>query len=298
MDDGYYDDTADTLNTAPTPPAFFLAPLNSAARKAVDHAKNLHLRCTVNDTIGLWLSFADPNKQVCTLGKEDTDIHLPDTRSSSKGSPHISALHASFQVVEETGAVLLWNLSNGGTVEPIPHSSSFTVKFRSDAQSVLVAQGINSRVAFGDNQWYQFEIQWQSDGMYQFPKHEPYSMGPRNSRNKKYVLGGDVGAGSYGTVSWVLDAINGQIIAVKRFHKLSGKNLEFATREVANLFRINKDDSIKHVNFPFSSSPPESCDPLGPLPANSQPPRNTSSKSSTTPAAPRATTGAKSSCRS
>jgi serine/threonine protein kinase len=66
---------------------------------------------------------------------------------------------------------------------------------------------------------------------------------------KKYVLGREVGAGSYGSVSWVLDATSGKIIAVKKFHKLSGKNLEFATREMTNLFKINRDDSIKHEHI-------------------------------------------------
>ena len=243
MDGGYADEHEDT-----PPPAFVLAPLNPAARKAVDHARNDPLRCCVDDTIGLWLDFSNPDKQVCTLGRrDDADVYLPDTRSS-KGSAHISPLHASFQVVEETGAVLLWDLSDTGTVEPLPHSHCFTVKIRSSAKSVLVARGINSRIAFGRDQWYQFEIQWQSDGLYRFPKTEPYTMGPRNSRRKSYILGGEVGTGSYGTVWWVLDATNGKIIAVKKFHRLSGKNLEFATREIANLFRINRDDSIKHVS--------------------------------------------------
>jgi hypothetical protein len=251
MDDGYYhDDAAEAHAVPPSPPCFMLAPLNPAARRAVDHGSNGHLRYRIDDTIGLWLDFSDPAKQACTLGKgEDADIHLPDTRSSSKGSPHISGVHASFQVVHETGAVLLWDCSDNGTVEPLPHSHCFTVKFRPNARSVLVARGINSRIALGKDQWYQFEIQWQSDGMYRFPKDEPYTMGPRNSRTKKYVLGGEVGAGSYGTVSWVLDATSGKIMAVKKFHRLSGKNLEFATREIANLFRINRDDSIKHEHI-------------------------------------------------
>jgi hypothetical protein len=248
MDDGYHDDTADAYITAPSKPAFILVPLNPAARKVLHHPRNSHLRYPLDDPDGLWLSFSDPQKQECTLGKGDADIHLPDPKSSSKGSPHIQPIHASFQVVEDTGAVLLWDHSDNGTVEPLPHSNSYTVKFRSNAKSVLVAQGINSKIAFGKDQWYQFEIQWQSDGLYGFPKDEPYRMGPSNARVKKYVMGREVGAGSYGSVSWVLDATSGKIIAVKKFHKLSGKNLEFATREMTNLFKINRDDSIKHVS--------------------------------------------------
>lgn len=250
MEDGHYDDDAAEPPSGPIAPAFVLAPLNRAARKAVDHSNNDDLRCRVNDTIGLWVDLSSPDKRVYTLGCSETDIHLPDTRSSNRASPHISSVHASFQLVQDTGAVLLCDHSDNGTVEPLSHGNSFTVKFRANAKSVLVARGINSSIAFGKDRWYQFEIQWQSDGLYDFPnKYEPYTMGPRNARSKKYVQGERVGGGSYGTVWWVLDAHTGGNMAVKKFHNLSGKNLEFATREVANLFRINKDSLIKHVSY-------------------------------------------------
>lgn len=230
------------------PPSFALVPLNPAAQNAVNHVKNEFFRCRViSGTIGLWLDFSNPDKQVCTLGSDDADIYLPSTRSRNE-SAHISAIHASFQVVEETGAVLLRDHSEEGTVEPLPHRHCFTVKFRSNAKSVLVARGVNERVAFGRDQWYQFEIHWVSDGLYRFPKEEPYSLGPRNAMSKSYLYGGDIGTGSYGTVLWALDTTNGKIIAVKKFHELSGRNLEFATREIANLFRINRNESIKHVS--------------------------------------------------
>ncbi|KAK4131631.1 kinase-like protein [Trichocladium antarcticum] len=249
MDDGYFDDDVEP-SPGPVPPCFVLAPLNPAARKVVDHVRNNDLRCRVDNTIGLWVDFSCPTKLVYTLGQAENDIHLPNPRSSSKGSPHISPVHASFQIVPETGAVLLWDHSDKGSVEPLSGSHSFTVKFRSNSKSVLIARGINSRIALGDDRWYQFEIQWKSDGLYDFPnKDEPYTMGPSSSRSKKYVLGERVGGGSYGTVWWVLDAANGKIMAVKKFHNMSGKNLEFATREVANLFRINKDSSIKHEHI-------------------------------------------------
>ncbi len=252
MDDNYYDDDALAPPAMPRTPAFTLAPLNSPARKVVEHSRNGHLRCRVEEgTIGLWLDFSNPEKQACSLGCDSSaDIYLPDARSSKRAA-HISSIHASFQVVEETGAVLLWDHSDNGTVEPLapPHRHGYTVKIRSNAKSVLVAKGINTVIAFGAENWYQFEIRWASDGLYRFPKDEPYNMGPRNSRVKKYVVGGEVGAGSYGTVLWVLDVTTGRIIAVKKFHKLSGKNLEFATREIANLFRINRHKSIKHVGL-------------------------------------------------
>ncbi|KAH6621637.1 kinase-like domain-containing protein [Chaetomium sp. MPI-SDFR-AT-0129] len=250
METGYYgDESADEQQNAQPNPEFLLAPLNAAARKVVNHENNQSLRTLVNDTIGLWCSFSSQGKPVYTLGSdEDADIYLPDTKSSSKGSPHISGVHASFNLVEKTGAILLFDESDNHTVEPLSSSNSYTVKFR-HSKSVLVAQGINPRIALGQDQWYQFEIQWHSEGLYDFPKDEPYRMGPRSSRTKKYLFGGDIGAGSYGAVSWAMDATNGRIVAVKKFHKLSGKNLEFATREIANLFRITKDDSIKHEHI-------------------------------------------------
>lgn len=250
-----YSEYSSGVSETPRPPDFILAPLNSAARKVVQQERNWHLRHTLNDTIGLRVNFANPQKQTWTLGKgDDADVYLPDTRSSSKGSPHISAHHASFQLVASTGAVLLFDTSDNRTVEPLPLASTYTVNFRSNATSVLVAPGINPRIAFGKDHWYQFELQWfpGSDGLYDLPKDEPYLMGPRPSRIKKYVWGGEIGTGSYGTVSWVLDATNGQIIAVKKFHKLSGKNLEFATREISNLLSIKKNESIKHASLPCS----------------------------------------------
>ncbi|KAK4248393.1 kinase-like domain-containing protein [Corynascus novoguineensis] len=251
IDAHYHDNTAEGSKTV-RPPDFILAPLNSAVRKAVQHKRNWHLRYTLDDTIGIRVSFADPQKQIWTLGKgDDAAIYLPDTRFSSKGSPHISVIHASFGLVESTGAVLLFDDSDNRTVEPLPQSNTHIVHFRSSARSVLVAPGINPRIAFGKDHWYQFELQWfpGSEGLYDLPKGDPYLMGPRLSRTKKYVWGGEIGTGSYGTVSWVLDATNGKIIAVKNFHKLSGKNLEFATRGISNLLSIKKDDSIKHEHI-------------------------------------------------
>ncbi|KAK4245751.1 kinase-like domain-containing protein [Corynascus novoguineensis] len=210
----YYEHPSGASET-PRAPDFILAPLNSAARKVVQQERNWHLRHTLDDTIGLRVNFADPQKKVWALGKgDDADIYLPDTRSSSKGSPHISVIHASFKLVELTGAVLLFDASDNRTVEPLPQANTYTVNFRSNARSVLVAPGINPRIAFGKDRWYQFELQWfpGSEGLYSLPR-SPYVMGPWNSQTKKYVWGGDVGAGSYGTVSRVLDATNGKIIA-------------------------------------------------------------------------------------
>ena len=239
-----------------TPPAFVLAPLNSAAKRATDHVRNDYRRCPLDEasnTFGLWIDFSDPEIQEITLGCHDTDIHLPEIKSS-KGSSQISDLQASFQIVAATGAVLLKDYSEHQNTEPFTpthgnsaHHNGVTVKFRSGHRNVVVARGINSRIAFGRDKYFQFEIRWHSDGLYSFAKEEPYAMGPRNSKTKKYIEGEKVGGGAYGTVWWAMDITNGSIIAVNKFHNLSGKGLEFATREVANMFRINKSNSIHHV---------------------------------------------------
>lgn len=247
MAEDYYDDEGHTREE----PCFALIPLNSAARKAVEHVRNKYFQYQPdNNTFGLWIDLSDPTRRSCTLGRGDsTNIYLPE--SVGKGNGQISSTHASFDVVEATGAVLLWDHSRHRTTEPFSgsHGHTFTVKHRSNSTSVLVAQGINTRVAFGRDRYYQFELQWRSDGLYDFGhKDEPYVMGPRNARTKKYLQGKKVGGGAYGNVWQVLDVTTGSLMAVKKFHNLSGKNLEFATREVANLFKINKDTSIRHVS--------------------------------------------------
>jgi len=248
-------DPYETAETTRETPAFVLAPLNSAARKATEHIRNKYYQYPLDDnnTFGLWMGFSDPDRQEFTVGRsEHQDIYLPEMRGG-KGPPQISDLQASFFLVQSTGAVLLRDHSDHRNTEPFApshsgsHHNGVTVKLRS-SRTVLIARGINSRIAFGRDKFYQFEVRWQSDGLYGFNKDDPYTVGPRHSKTKRYVQAERVGGGAYGDVWWVLDITNGEPMAVKKFRNLSGKNLDFATREVANLFRINKDNSIQHVS--------------------------------------------------
>jgi len=229
-----------------TPPAFRLIPSNTAAKLATRHEYNASFQYAVNyDTFGLWLDFSSPERQATgyTLGRGyGVDIYLPDARSRGSTS-QLSDQQASFKYVPQTGAILLVDNSIHRNTEPCSSSSSqsYTIRFRSNTNSVLIARGINTRIAFGRDKWYQFDIQWDSDGLYQFPsKTEPYMMGPTYAKHKRYIEGDRVGGGAYGSVFWALDATSGQIVAVKRFHNMMGKNSEFAAREVANLSRVVK----------------------------------------------------------
>ncbi|KAK0705655.1 kinase-like domain-containing protein [Lasiosphaeris hirsuta] len=238
------------------PPVFTLVPLNAAAKRATENPiNNYHQQVIDSNTFGLWLSFDDSDKEEYTIGRNrDCDIYLPDQKGS-RGA--ISDIHAAFRIVPETGAVLLIDYSEHRLTTPFAPSSSssssshagYTIKFHGDSSSVLVALGINSRIAFGRENYYQFEIRWHSDGLYGFRKDEPYSVGPRHARHRRYVQKDRVGGGAYGTVFSALDVNNGRLMAVKRFHNLSGKNLVFATREMANLFKINNDRSIQHEHI-------------------------------------------------
>ena len=292
------DEYDDDEPTDTTPPCLILAPLNSAARKSVDHVRNNYHRCALDDnnTFGLLLDFSDPDCQEYTLGRSDTDIHLPDApRSKSSGSAQISDLQATISVVQSTGAVLLQDHSdhqNTETYSPSHSSSSsghggVAVKFRS-SRSILLARGINPRIGFGRDRYYQFEVRWRSDGLYSFSKYEPYVLGPRYSKQKKYVEKSRVGGGAYGEVWSVLDITNGELIAVKKFRNLAGKNLDFATREVANLFKISKHKSIQHVSNVFGGFRPFVIN------ADLPPTRNTSCKFTITLAG--TTVGVKYSC--
>ncbi len=241
----------------PQPPTFVLVPINREAKRATEHVRNKYYQYpldTNSNTFGLWISFADPDKPTYTLGRNETDIYLPEMRGGSRGpGSQISDLQASFQLQPDTGAVLLCDHSEHKNTETLSPShgtsnhSGYTVKIRDNQRSVLVARGINPRVAFGRDKYYQFELHWHSPGLYSFSVDEQYVVGPRLSKTKKYLQGEKVGGGAYGVVWWAMDLTTGGLMAVKKFHNLSGKNLEFATREVANMFRINKNDSIKHV---------------------------------------------------
>jgi serine/threonine protein kinase len=233
-------------HTAPTAPTLILVPNNRAARRVL--AENRHLRYRLpNDTYGLCVSFTDPEKRVFKLGRaqSEVDIFLPDANGAD-----ISKHQCSFTVTER-GAVLLEDKSSKKTT--VPYSSNNgqqAIPFLRDRRTVLVARGINNLLSIGNtgkDGYYQFEIQWHCDGLYDLPnKDDPYRTGPRKSRQKKYVQVERIGGGGFGHVWLVVDAHTGGLMAVKKFHSLEGRNLEFATREVDNLFRINRTSAIHH----------------------------------------------------
>ncbi|KAK1751106.1 kinase-like domain-containing protein [Echria macrotheca] len=254
MADAYADDPAQPQLFRPF---FWLVPVNSAARKVVEHPYNRYYQYYIDDnTAGLVISFDDPDIRLYTLGSSGADIYLPEALPKSKASPEISDIQASFGVVEETGAVLLSDHSKDRNTEPYSSSGSVgvavAIKFRSrerKERSVLVARGINTRVAFGRDRFYQFELRWRSDGLYGFDKDQGYALGPKKASSKRYIEKERIGGGAYGAVYEVLDVTSGGLMAVKKFHNLTGKNLEFATREVANLFKINRHKGIHHEHI-------------------------------------------------
>ncbi|KAH8904087.1 kinase-like protein, partial [Coniochaeta sp. PMI_546] len=193
-----------------------------------------------NGAYALYISFENPDKQVYTLGRAGCDIFLPDPRGADIAKHQCSFFNT------ERGAVLLEDNSSKKNTEPYSSKNGGqTIEFTKDTRRVLVARGINNMIGIGRDKYYQFEIHWDSDGLYDFPyKGQNYRTGPRN--RAKYIEGDKVGGGSYGTVFWAMDVHTGGLIAVKRFHNLEGKHLEFATREITNMFRINRASSIHH----------------------------------------------------
>ncbi|KAJ4350958.1 hypothetical protein N0V85_009662, partial [Neurospora sp. IMI 360204] len=189
---------------------FWLLPLNKAAAALVScHPRNLERYPYDEDTRGIWIDFSDPEKQDYTVGCSDSvDIYLPQVWNST-GSSGISERHASFRAVTETGPILLCDESEYLSTEPFSHGSrSYTVNFRRQGErSVLVAQGINSLVAFGHGRFYQFELRWENDGLDEFRMEPPvlYALGPSRVKTKSYVLGGKVGGGTFGNVYRALD---------------------------------------------------------------------------------------------
>ncbi|KAB5585219.1 kinase-like domain-containing protein [Coniochaeta sp. 2T2.1] len=233
----------------PGPPVLYLVPYNKPARQAVQHELNAYFRTSLPNLPhggwALYISFANPEKQVYTLGRADCDIFLPDPKGADISKHQCSLVNT------ENGAVLLEDKSSKKNTEPFSsNNGGQTIGFitaETNSRRVLIARGINNMIGFGRDRYYEFGIHWESDGLYRFPdKGENYRTGPRKSRQKRYIEGEKVGGGSYGNVWWVMDVHTGGFMAVKKFHNMEGKHLEFATREITNLFRINRTSSIHH----------------------------------------------------
>lgn len=226
---------------------FWLLPFNKAAAALVScHPHNLERYSYDQDTRGIWIDFSNPEKQKYTVGCSDSvDIYLPQVWNST-GSSGISERHASFRAVTDTGPILLCDESEYLSTEPFSHGShSYTVGFRREGErSVLVAQGINSLVAFGHGRFYQFELRWENDGLDEFRMAPPvlYALGPSRIKTKSYVLGEKVGEGTFGNVYCAMHATAGNVMAVKKCHRLTSKRLDFASREIATLLKINNTD--------------------------------------------------------
>ena len=242
----------------PAPPALYLVPYNDAARRVLTDPNNAHFVSQLdNGAYALYISFANPDKQVCTLGRAGCDIFLPDPRGAD-----ISKHQCSFMNTER-GAVLLEDKSRHKNTEPCASGhGGEKISFTRETRRVLVARGINNMIGIGRDRYYRFEIWWDSDGLYDFPKRNGnHRTGPQESGRKRYIEGERVGGGSFGSVWWVMDVHTGGLMAVKKFHNMEGKHLEFATREITHLFRINRTSSIHHVSRSYiHSTPSTACD--------------------------------------
>lgn len=242
---------------------FWLLPFNKAAAALVSgHPWNLSRHPFDKDTSGFWIDFSNPDKQEYTVGCSDSvDIYLPQVWTST-GSSGISELHASFRAVTDTGPIILCDESEYSSTEPFSHGSrSYTVDFRKEGErSVLVAQGINSLVAFGHGRFYQFELRWENDGLGEFRMEPPvlYALGPSRVKTKRYVLGEKIGSGTFGSVYRALGVTSGRVMAVKKFHRLPGSNkrVEFASREITTLLKLNGDEANRCVRPPLFPSIP------------------------------------------
>lgn len=256
--------------TQQTRPRFLLVPLNSDAMDFVVNLEcNAHLRysypmdpATNRPLVALDITFSKPEKREYTLGcGEGVDIFLPNEVPSHRSTSRISDLHAVFFFVEATGAVLLVDHSRNRTVELLNCDGCTRIDFKTNTipRSVLVARSINTRIAFGRDRRYIFEIQWWSDGLNDddFPKNRnnTYTVGPNDASHPPlYVEGRRMGSGAYGSVWMALDVFTGEVMAVKKFDNLTGKHRDFARREVKNLQRITERNHVSRsfcLLFPF-----------------------------------------------
>ena len=159
------DEVGDPVPQGHAPPALYLVPYNKAAKQVTADPNNNYFQTQLpNGVQALYISFANPEKQGFTLGRADTDIFIPDPRGAD-----ISKQQCSF-INTERDAVLLEDTSGKRNTEPYSSSNGGqTIGFAKEQRCVLVARGINNMIGIGRERYYQFEIHWESDGLYDFP---------------------------------------------------------------------------------------------------------------------------------
>lgn len=255
------DDETNLLPVSETPdsasPSFFLVPANTAARTAVNHIRNRQL---VQDGCpdrprSLWVSFADTTEY--SLGKgEDVDIYLPEAENED-GPSNIDDIHAVFSFFPaKQRAVTLVDRSTSSTTTTKKNRRTHyptlqTTEIGESSRSVVVAEGINTRLEFGRACFYKFKIHWHRDGVSQDTDFAvPYTVGPTNSTGttiRRYIQGIRIMKYKPGRVWKAVDLRTGTMIAVKKLKNHGKARVEYA-KGVCGLFV--GEGSIQHVSWP------------------------------------------------
>ena len=220
-------------------PSFYLVPLNTAAREAVGLKQNRHFQSTLPDDGRIALSITiEPDTLQVTLGCGAADIFLPDKRDAE-----ISKIHCAFVAARETSAVVLVDKSKKRNTEVYDDNQFYSIPISKGANSVVVSMGFNRRIGIGYKRYYKFELKWKSDlirGGFLEASRGPV-FGPNGSKEPRYIRGDELGTGAYGSVYRAVDIVNGDLMAVKRFHALDNNPDNYAKREVKNLMLIHRE---------------------------------------------------------